>query len=118
MDPRNRAFMANVKHQRHLFIELMEKMGMLHQIYPSKHFFERVVERNLESVDVGFMLVPVIKDFRGSTYNARTYCVKWKQFRLFAQITLGPVTGKRQLCLKTIYDRDVEERDFDVVVSI
>ena len=118
MDPRNPAFMSKVKHQRNLFVELMQRMDMLHQIYPSKHFFERVVERNLEAIDIGYMLVPVIRDFRGSTYNARSYCVKWKQFRLFAQITLGPVSGKRQLTLKTIYDKDVEEKDFDVVISI
>lgn len=110
--------MSVVKKERHAFIQLMEKIGMLHQIYPSKHFFERVVERNLETVDVGIMLVPIIRDFRETTFNVRSYCVKWKQFRLFAKISVGSVTNRRQLVLKTIYDIDVDESNFDVVVQL
>ena len=110
--------MSAVKKQRHAFIELMDKINMLHQIYPSKHFFERVVERNLETVDVGIMLVPIIRDFRETTFNVRSYCVKWKQYRLFARVAVGPVTNKRQLVLKTIYDTDVDESSFDVVVQL
>jgi hypothetical protein len=118
MDPRNRAFLSVVKHERNKFIELMEQCKLLHQIYPSKHFFERVVERNLEAVDVMRMLIPVIKEFRGTTYNVRSYCVQWKQWRLFANITVAPVSGRRQITLKTMYDRDVDAADFDVVVTI
>lgn len=118
MDPRNRAFMGAVNHHRNMFIELMGKANLLHTIYPSKHFFERVVERNLEAVDVLRMLIPVIQEFRGTTYNERSYCVQWKQFKLFAMITVGPVSGRRQITLKTIYDRDIDEQNFDVVVRI
>lgn len=118
MDPRNKAFMSVVKHERNKFIELMDKANLLHMIYPSKHFFERVVERNLEAVDVLRMLVPVIKEFRETTYNVRSYCVRWKQYSLFAVFTVGPVSGRRQITLKTMYDREVEGMDFDVVVSI
>ena len=118
MDPRNRAFMSVVKHERHKFIELMEKCNVLHMIYPSKHFFERVVERNLEAVDVMRMLVPAIREFRSTTYNVRSYALRWKQYSLFAEITVGPVTGKRQITLKTIYDGEVKPEDFDVVVTI
>jgi hypothetical protein len=77
-----------------------------------------VVERNLEAVDVLRMLIPVIKDFRETTYNVRSYCVRWKQYSLFAMITVGAVTGKRQITLKTIYDREVEGMDFDVEVQV
>lgn len=118
MDARNPGFMSAVNRERNRFIELMGKANLLHTIYPSKHFFERVVERNLEAVDVLRMLIPVIKEFRETTYNARSYCVQWKQFKLFAMITFGPVSQRRQITLKTIYDRDVVDTDFDVVVRI
>ena len=118
MDSKNPLFMSAVCRERNRFIELMARAKLLHMIYPSKHFFERVVERNLEAVDVLRMLVPVIKEFRETTYNVRSYCVQWKQFKLFAMITVGPVSGRRQVTVKTIYDRDVDDTQFDVVVRI
>ena len=118
MDSRNPAFIPCVQHQRRQFVELMHRGDMAHRIYPSKHFFERLVERNLEAVDVLRMLVPIIKDFRETTFNKRSYASKWKHYKLFADITVGPVTGKRQIILKTIYDRDIDESNFDVVVQI
>lgn len=111
-------FMSAVNRERNRFIELMGLAKVLHTIYPSKHFFERVVERNLEAVDVLRMLVPVIKEFRETTFNVRSYCVQWKQYRLHASINIGPVSGRRQINIKTIYDRDVDETEFDVVVRI
>lgn len=118
MDPRNPTFLSVVKHERNKFIEMMHRAGLGHVAYPSKHFFERLVERNLEAVDALRMLAPVIAEFRGTTYNLRSYAVRWKNFSLFALITVGPVSGKRQIVLKTIYDRDVLETDYDVVVRI
>ena len=117
MDHRNPLFLSKVKHERNKFIELMEQAKCMHIIYPSKHFFERVVERNLEAVDVLRMLVPVIKEFRETTYNVRSYAITWKQYSMFALINTGPVSGKRQITLKTIYD-NVDPVDFDVVVQI
>lgn len=114
----NPLFLTKVKHERNKFIELMGRCDLLHQIYPSKHFFERVVERNLEAVDVMRMLIPVIKEFRETTFNVRSYCVTWKQFSLFAAITIGPVSERRQIALKTIYDGEPDERSFDVAVKI
>jgi hypothetical protein len=110
--------MSRVNHERNRFLELMEQAKILHMIYPSKHFFERVIERNLEAVDVLRMLVPVITEFRGSTYNVRTYAIRWKQFSLFAMIEVGPVTQTRRIVLKTIYDRDIYETGYDVVQRI
>lgn len=118
MNSNNPVFLSRVKQERHQFIELMDKCGLLHQIYPSQHFFERVIERNLEAVDVLRMLVPVIAEYRGTTYNRRSYAIRWKQYSLFALINVGPVTGKRQIILKTIYDRDIDEHGYDVCVRI
>lgn len=118
MDPRNPCFMSAVNRERNRFIELMGQAKLLHTIYPSKHFFERVVERNLEAVDVLRMLLPVIKEFRETTYNERTYCVRWKNHRLFAMITVGPVSNRRQITLKTMYDQDKNDMDYDVTVTI
>ena len=118
MDPRNKAFVGAVQVSRKAFIELIWKAKVGDIIYPSTHFFERVVERNLEAVDILRMLVPVIRDFRATTFNDRTYCVRWREFSLFAKIDFGCVTQKRKLVLKTIYDRDVDESSFDVVVRM
>lgn len=118
MNSNNPLFLAVVKHERNKFIELMGRCNLMHQIYPSKHFFERVVERNLEAVDIMRMLVPVINEFHSTTYNVRSYAIKWKQYLLFAMILVGPISNKRQITLKTIYDGDVKPVDFDVVVQI
>ena len=114
----NPLFMSRVNHERNRFIELMGQAKINHMIYPSKHFFERVVERNLEAVDVLRMLVPVIQEFRSTTYNVRSYAIRWKQFTLFALISIGPVTETRRIVLKTIYDRDIDETGYDVVQRI
>jgi hypothetical protein len=114
----NPTFMSRVNHERNLFIELLYAANINSMVYPSKHFFERLVERNLEAVDALRMLAPVIKDFRETTYNLRSYAVRWKNFSLFALIDTGPVTGVRRIVLKTIYDRDVLDTDYDVVVRI
>jgi hypothetical protein len=118
MLPSNPAFMSRVRHERNKFVELMHQAKLEHMIYPSQHFFERVIERNLEAVDVLRMLVPVIQEFRGTTYNVRSYAIRWKQFSLFALINVGPVTATRRIVLKTIYDRDIDESGYDVVQRI
>lgn len=114
----NKLFMSRVNHERNRFIELMGQAKVNHFIYPSKHFFERVVERNLDAVDVLRMLVPVIKEFRETTYNMRSYAIRWKQYTLFALIDVGAVSEVRRITLKTIYDRDIDETGYDVVQRI
>lgn len=118
LHPSDKNFMAVVNHRRNEFIEIAHRMGIGHTVYPSKHFFERVVERGLEALDVAFMLVPVIKEFKGTTYNLRTFCVLWKQYKLVAMITTGVVSGQRRIVLKTVFEKDVNEADFDVVVTV
>jgi len=112
-------FVSRVRRERNTFNELLRRAKVDGIIYPSRHFFERAVERNLQMVDLLYMLVPVLKEFRESTFNDRTFCIRWKEFRLFADIRIGDISGKRQIVMKTIYDKDIyNERDFDVVVTI
>lgn len=118
MDFRNPAFMGVVETRRNAFKALVRDAKVGIEIAPSRHFFERVVERDLDHVDVLRFLIPVIKEFRTTTYNQRTFCIKWKQHRMFADITIGPVTGRRFILLKTVFDKHVDETDFDVVVTI
>jgi hypothetical protein len=110
--------MSRVNHQRNLFLEIATRCGVAAHVYPSKHFFERLVERNLEAVDAMRMLAPVIREFRGTTYNKRSYAIRWKQFSMFAMIDVGVVSMTRRIVLKTIYDRDIDESGYDVVQRI
>lgn len=118
MNSLNKAFPAAVTRQRNWFIELLHSANVGNIVYPSKHFFERVVERNLEALDVLRMITPVIHEFRGSSYNIRSYCIQWKQFRIHAAIDVGPVTGVRRIILKTVYDFDPTHEQFDVTIKI
>lgn len=45
----NPTFMSTMHHERNRFIELIHRCKLDHAVYPSKHFFERVVERNLDA---------------------------------------------------------------------
>lgn len=40
------------------------------------------------------------------------------QAKLLHTITLGPVSQRRQITLKTMYDRDPHDMDFDVTATI
>lgn len=113
----NPAFMGNVNVLRNRFVELIHRAKVGHFVYPSKHFFERVVERNLDEVDILRMITPVIKEFRETTYNERTYLVSWRQYGLAASIQLGLVSEKRQIILRTIYDK-YDEMAYDVCIRL
>ncbi len=117
MHPSNPAFIGAARNQRSQFIALLKQANVTDMVYPSMHFFERLVERNLEAVDALRMLVPVIRAFRETTYNSKTFLVQWKQFGLVAQFTVGAVTGKRQITVKTIFDK-FNELEYDEVIRI
>ena len=63
------------------------------------------------------MAIPVIQDFRATTYNKRSYCVQWKTIKLAACIDVGVESEKRKSILKTVYERDNDEI-YDVVVRL
>lgn len=117
MNPLNPAFIGAARYQRAQFIDLLKRANVVDVVYPSMHFFERLVERNLDAVDALRMLTPVIKEFRETSYNAKSFLVQWKQFGLVAQFTVGVVTGKRQVTVKTIFDK-FDETEYDEVIKI
>lgn len=108
----NPTFMGVVRTRKAEFLRLMQ-LANVQDVYTSKHFFERLVERNLDAVDAMIMATPMIKDFRTSTYNLRSYLVQWKNLGLVGGITVGEVTGKRRLILKTIFEK-FDETEYDV----
>lgn len=114
----NPLFLHTVNVERSNFNKIAKEAKVDKFVYPSKHFFERVVERNLSALDAFAMMVPVIREFRNSTYNQRSFCVIWKQYKLFANFTVGPISGERKICMKTMYDRDIDESNFDVVIKL
>lgn len=88
-------------------------------IYPSKHFFERVVERNFEDKTRELLVAALIayKFFKSTTFEQRqiavTICGKYVAF----DITVGKESGKRMLVMKTIYEiDDVRRYQFDEVL--
>ncbi len=113
----NPAFIGCVNATRNRFIELLHRAKVGDFVYPSKYFFERVVERNLDEVDVLRMITPVIKEYRETTYNERTYLVSWKQHAIACSIQLGTVSEKRQIILRTLYEK-YNEMDYDVCIRL
>lgn len=111
-------FLSKVERERSKFVELLFKTNLNKKVYPSKHFFERVVERGLYSVDILEMLIPVLHEYRTTTFNDRTFCIRLKQHKMVACIKMGAISGERIIVLKTIFDKEVDEKDFDVVVTI
>lgn len=118
MDSKNILFIPTVRSARAKFGRL-ESVGERDNIYPSKHFFERVVERNLDRnlSMIHLMATRAFEDMQASTYNHRTYKVVWGSMVLHAMIGVGKLTNKRQLVLKTIYDRDTHF-EYDVLIKI
>jgi hypothetical protein len=117
MLPTNPAFAALTRLKRAQFISLLKRANVTDVVYPSLHFFERLVERNLDEVDALRMLTPVIHAFRQTTYNKKTFLIRWKQFGLVAMFSLGLVSGRRQVIVKTIYD-SFDDNDYDEVIRI
>jgi len=118
MDSKNILFIPTVTSVRDKYGKL-ETQEERSNIYPSKHFFERVVERNLDSnlSMIHHMASRAFDDMQSCTYNSRTYKVVWKNLVLHAQISIGKLSRKRELILKTIYDRD-HEFEYDVIIKI
>jgi hypothetical protein len=117
MNPLNPAFMSTVNAVRVCLNELLIRAKVQKLVYPSKHFAERLVERNLSAEEAFVMLVPVIREFRGSTYNERVIGVHYRQNTLVAQFKTGCVSGERKIVLKTIFDKN-DDRIYDAEIKL
>lgn len=117
MSPQNKAFGGAVRAWRHTILDMLRKAGVNDFVYVSKHLVERAVERNIEAVDVLRLAVPVIREFRTTTYNERTYLISSGILSLAAAIKLGDTTETRRVVLKTIYDK-ICPGDFDVTINL
>ena len=117
MSPLNPAFVGAVNFTRSQLNELLTRAKCYDDVYISRHFAERVVERNLDVGTVFAMIAKIVIDYRTHTYNKYSYRVKWKNFSLFAVVDLRKISNSRTIVLKTIYDRDVHD-DFDVTISL
>ena len=117
MTPLNKSFIgaANTKRASLNAILIRSKIDKI--VYPSFHLVERMVERNIDVVDVARMTVPIVKYFRETTFNDRSCLVLWRDLKLAADIRIGTVTGKRSIILKTIVD-DVSQKTFDETFKI
>lgn len=85
-------------------------------VYPSSHFFERVVERGFENkIDAVFIAaVKGYKFMQSSSYNSRKLKCLIDNMQICMDIKVGKVSGKKQLVLSTIYsveDEDVYAED-------
>lgn len=117
MSPQNKAFAGAVDLWRATMVEYLARAGVNGIVYMSKHLAERAVERNIDPIEALQLAAPVIKEFRQSTFNSREFLVSRGIISLAASIDVGPVTGKRRVVLKTIYDK-VCNGDFDVVIKL
>jgi hypothetical protein len=110
-----KSFSGQVRARRDALNQLLSAVKCHSEVYPSRHFAERMVERNVEAIEVLFMLRPALKELRGSTYNDRTFLIKYKRLALVAKIAI--IDGARYLLLKTIIDK-YDEKDFDVCIQL
>lgn len=113
----NPLFTSQVQRSRARFSELLKKAKVEDIVYPSKHFFERVVERNLDADTILFMIAPMITDFRQTTYNVRTYRSQWRTYSVIACISVGVQTQKRRLILKTVFEKN-DDTIYDVSIRL
>jgi hypothetical protein len=114
----NPAFSGAVKNRLHETMRLFRQMKVNDIVYVSDHLTERMVERNVDPVDIARMSVPVIKAFRETTYNDRTFVVFWRNLKLVASIKRGVVTDQRKIILKTIIDPEVPFHQYDTEIRI
>ena len=116
----NTLFMPTVKSARLKMKDLVEK-NKIKQLYFSRHFFERAVERNIDN-KIGEMFVMslhALVDMRKHTYNIYKYKVSKKGIFMIAQVEIGKVTGQRQIIIKTCYDSDIfNEKKYDVELKL
>lgn len=118
MTPMNPAFGGAVDAKLHYTMKLFREMRVNDIVYVSKHLIERMVERNVDPVDVARLAVPVIKEFRETTFNDKTYVVFWRQLKLVASIKRSPITDARKIVLKTIIDPEVPVHQFDAEIRL
>ena len=118
MTPMNPAFGGAVKAKLHFTMKLLREMKVNDFVYLSKHLAERMVERNVDPVDVARMATPVIKAFRETTNNDKTFVVFWRNLKLVASIKRAPVTDSRKIVLKTIVDPEVPVHQFDAEIRL
>lgn len=101
------------KKHRKQFVDFLFAAQLVNQLHISRHFCERLAERGMEMGDILKMLVPLITIFRSNPdLLHRRYCVKWRNFTLFADIVRGPVSGDRRIDLKTAYKYEHPRSEF------
>lgn len=111
MLPSNRAFNGMVDNVTNNFVEYLIKLKIANAVYPSRHFFERIVERNLEK-QLPFlvkMVYSVYVQLKRTTFNNRTYKVRWKELIVIAGIRVGEVSDRRRVVVITVWDKDSNE---------
>ncbi len=101
------------KKHRQEFVDFLFAANLVNKMHISRHFCERLAERGIEMNDILRMLLPLIKIFRSQPdVIHRRFCVKWRNFTLFADIVRGPVSGERRIDLKTAYKFEHPYREF------
>jgi hypothetical protein len=117
MLPSNPAFAGVARSRRRNLIDLLHLAKVGDFVYVSRHIAERMVERNLDHVDVLRMLTPVIHAYRRAPHLDRSFIIGWKEHSLCADIAEHRLLEKRFIIVKTIYDK-YNELDYDVAIRI
>lgn len=105
----NKDYSIHVASAKHAVAAMLSK-NKIKDLYFSKHFFERAVERNLETKleSLFHMACKALADMRSHTYSDYRYKVfSNRSIYLAAKVEVGVVTGNRRLVVQTCYDIDV-----------
>lgn len=121
MNSNNPLFMTHVYNFEKKCDRFIKECNM-NDLYMSKHFFERAVERNLDSASRFPQFVRMIKElyisFKHHTYNEYSYKVMFKDLVMIAEVRTGTITQHRRLVIKTIWDSDRYGADFSELIKI
>lgn len=91
------------------YLKDMDK-SVHNEIYPSSHFFERVVERHFEKhiLDIFFAAMKGYKFMKETSYRSRKLKCIVGNMQVCMDIKTGAVSNKRQLVLTIVYDVEDE----------
>lgn len=102
---------------RREFTGILTSRGVNFELYyPSKHFFERIVERNLDNYDTQFNLLmglcKAIHYMQQTTFNATN--MKYVHNKFVAVFAIREFRGNRVVVMKTVYPMDNPKIYYDV----
>ena len=121
MAPNDLSYHSKVSSVMSQFSDWKRQTQMTRELYVSKHFVQRMVERNMqnEAPFVFKMLTKVVWQLRNTTFNQRTYKIVWKNLVVIAKISKQEISNSdRYVVAKTLFYGDEFDPEYDEVIKL